>query len=253
MMENMLNWASSQMQGFTPVITKVDLLGIVLTVLEGIQPSLEKKSLLLINQIPEGVTISADKNMVELILRNLLNNAVKFTPKNGTIELFVKEAQAGKELDEFLWSVVLPTGVRLWTELSAGGHIKKIQTNQIFVTPDTRNKIKLSDLNELLGKLEEGGEAAKKLADLDESKGMNRKKRPQVLAAEKILNEGANDEVAELRAQTKQLTETLDALMLEVRNLRRNSGQQVQEPVIKVVETAVESKKRGRKPSSSKE
>ena len=98
MMENMLNWASSQMQGFTPVITKVDLLGIVLTVLEGIQPSLEKKSLLLINQIPEGVTISADKNMVELILRNLLNNAVKFTPKNGTIELFVKEAQAGKKV-----------------------------------------------------------------------------------------------------------------------------------------------------------
>ncbi len=96
MMENLLNWASSQMQGFTPVIKDVDLLEIMNVVIESIQPFLLKKDIALINTIQSGITVKADKNMLELILRNLLSNAIKFTSSGGKIELFINKIQDGK-------------------------------------------------------------------------------------------------------------------------------------------------------------
>ena len=34
-----------------------------------------------------NIIVSVDKNMIKSILRNLVTNAIKFTPKNGKIEL----------------------------------------------------------------------------------------------------------------------------------------------------------------------
>lgn len=88
MMENLLNWSASQMQGFAPVTETVSLNEILANVLVGIEPALQKKQLQLDNQLPPGVTVAGDRNMIELIIRNLLNNAVKFSPPGTRLELF---------------------------------------------------------------------------------------------------------------------------------------------------------------------
>ncbi|MES2005744.1 MAG: ATP-binding protein [Bacteroidota bacterium] len=90
MMENLLNWAASQMQGFTPMIETITINTIVSDIIEGIRPSLQKKNILLDNQLQEDIIVSGDRNMIELIIRNLLSNAIKFSRQNGKLELFVK-------------------------------------------------------------------------------------------------------------------------------------------------------------------
>lgn len=52
------------------------------------------------------------------------------------------------------------------------GLIKKVQTEQIVMTPNSQTKIKLNELNKILDEMEQGEAAVKKLADMDASLGM---------------------------------------------------------------------------------
>jgi signal transduction histidine kinase len=89
LMENMLNWAASQMQGFTPVLEEVNLASVSQHIVSGVAPSLFKKKINCINQVKENIFVKGDQNMVELIVRNLLNNSIKFSSNNGEIKLSV--------------------------------------------------------------------------------------------------------------------------------------------------------------------
>lgn len=55
-----------------------------------LQPLADKKSISLIDNITDGVNIFADSNMILTIFRNLITNAIKFTPTSGKITLDVK-------------------------------------------------------------------------------------------------------------------------------------------------------------------
>lgn len=91
LMENMLNWAASQMQGFTPVAEDVNMAPLVQHVFAGIEPSLHKKRIQCRNLVNEDILVKGDQNMIELIIRNLLNNAIKFSNPGGEMELFAKK------------------------------------------------------------------------------------------------------------------------------------------------------------------
>jgi signal transduction histidine kinase len=91
LMENLLNWSASQMQGFTPVIEKVDVSVAVQHALKGVEQAVQKKKIVLQNMVMPGVYIKGDKNMTELIVRNLVNNAVKFSQQGGVLELSAKQ------------------------------------------------------------------------------------------------------------------------------------------------------------------
>jgi len=43
--------------------------------------------------VPASLEVTADKEMINTILRNLLSNAVKFTGKNGKVSVFVNNTQ----------------------------------------------------------------------------------------------------------------------------------------------------------------
>ena len=53
-------------------------------------PALEQKSLEWVCDIQDDATVYADQEIVQTILRNLVSNAVKFTPRGGRITLSVK-------------------------------------------------------------------------------------------------------------------------------------------------------------------
>ncbi len=88
LMENLLNWAASQMQGFTPVSEKVNSKPLVQNVVEGIESAAAKKKITINNKITEDNFMQGDKNMIELIIRNLVSNAVKFSRNNSSLEIF---------------------------------------------------------------------------------------------------------------------------------------------------------------------
>lgn len=90
MMENMLNWSASQMQGFTPVLENLNITPIIKHTVDVLTPTLAKKKIKLDNNITENIFVRGDKNMAELILRNLISNAVKFSNPGGVLNLSSK-------------------------------------------------------------------------------------------------------------------------------------------------------------------
>ena len=57
-------------------------------------------------------------------------------------------------------------------KLHAEGMLKKVNTEQIVMTPAPNTKIKLNELNKILDEMKQGEEATKRLAEMDKSLGM---------------------------------------------------------------------------------
>jgi len=171
-----------------------------------------KKILILWNKVPGeshmALVLFADKIPAaysELVHKTLVSEA----------------GQKAKNFADALNEVKLPDGRNLLNALHTESHIKKVQTNQTFVTPDSINKIKLNELNDMMDKIEEGGDAKKKLEDLDLYKGMNKRKRRNGLSTTPSdLDISDKKMVVALQEQVKQLTGAVEALLVEVRQLK---------------------------------
>jgi len=50
--------------------------------------------------------------------------------------------------------------------------LKKVPCNQVIVTPTAKSTIRLDELNDMLAKIEAGGDAADKMANLDANRGI---------------------------------------------------------------------------------
>lgn len=87
MLINLLSWSKTQMEGVNVRMIRLDLAKVLETTLL-LQTSLaEEKGLILNNRIQQNVQVIADRDMMELIIRNLINNAIKFTPAGGKINV----------------------------------------------------------------------------------------------------------------------------------------------------------------------
>jgi hypothetical protein len=56
--------------------------------------------------------------------------------------------------------------------LHSEGLMKKVNTDNVVVTPNSNTKIKLSELNKILDEMQQGEEAVKRLAEMDASRGL---------------------------------------------------------------------------------
>jgi signal transduction histidine kinase len=90
LLENLLNWSMSHMKDSKLKIDLIDPRPILMEVYAlHEQSAMSKKVRLRLNQISE-VKCRADRNALRLILRNLVSNAIKFTPKNGIVILDIE-------------------------------------------------------------------------------------------------------------------------------------------------------------------
>jgi signal transduction histidine kinase len=90
LLENLLHWSRIQ-QGlihFNPEV--VQLLTIVDESMEMALEPAKNKGIEIAYNIPDDIKVFADSNMLQTVIRNLVSNAVKFTPKGGKIRLSAK-------------------------------------------------------------------------------------------------------------------------------------------------------------------
>jgi two-component system, sensor histidine kinase and response regulator len=86
LLDNLLEWAKSQTGNIRFSPGKVRLDGIVSEILKSAGDMAHRKNIKIKSTV-SPVTVLADRNMLLLILRNLVSNALKFTPNGGEISL----------------------------------------------------------------------------------------------------------------------------------------------------------------------
>lgn len=84
---NLLDWARVQSNTMLVKLEPIRLTDMVDMSKELIEPLALQKNIALHFRFDEDALLLADSNMLQTILRNLLGNAVKFTPHGGTITL----------------------------------------------------------------------------------------------------------------------------------------------------------------------
>lgn len=87
LLENLLTWSLSQSESLNYSPERLNLNDLLNNVLVDLYPQAKKKEIKIINAIGDKEMISADKNMLATILRNLISNAIKFTNKLGTVSI----------------------------------------------------------------------------------------------------------------------------------------------------------------------
>ena len=93
MMDNMLQWASNQMKG---IGVKADDFNMVLLLnqeFELLQTLARQKEVTLTHELNKSMMVYADQDMIRLVLRNLINNAIKFTPAGGEVVISARMDQ----------------------------------------------------------------------------------------------------------------------------------------------------------------
>ncbi len=87
LMDNLLHWSRSRLNRITPVINEHSLEKLVSESSQMYDTILKQKSIQLITNINADSFINVDADLFMCVVRNLVSNAIKFTPENGTIEI----------------------------------------------------------------------------------------------------------------------------------------------------------------------
>ncbi|MGA0559591.1 sensor histidine kinase [Larkinella sp. VNQ87] len=95
MLFNLLSWSTTQMGGTSVNLGKVHVEAVLKPILEIYKPLSAKKGIELRHSIDPDLWVLADTNMLPLIVRNLIGNAIKFTPVGGLIS--VQTTKTGSE------------------------------------------------------------------------------------------------------------------------------------------------------------
>lgn len=92
---NLLAWSKSQIQGIQAHPSNIDLFKFLENVSERKSPIANRKGIEITMACDKDVAVFCDEDMLKIIVRNLINNAIKFTPTGGHIH--IKGEKQGNE------------------------------------------------------------------------------------------------------------------------------------------------------------
>ena len=93
LLENLLEWSKSQTGRLTFSPVETEFCRILENSTSVLRPLAEQKKIQLTFSCSDQLKVYVDPLMIETVLRNLINNAIKFTPKDGCIEIAVEQIE----------------------------------------------------------------------------------------------------------------------------------------------------------------
>ncbi len=88
LIDNLLHWARGHLSGESLEAETNDLHILVDTTIDLLKPLADKKQISMTNRLATSFHVLCDRTMIEIVLRNLISNAIKFTPASGVISIF---------------------------------------------------------------------------------------------------------------------------------------------------------------------
>jgi signal transduction histidine kinase len=127
--QNLLQWAKFQLRGEIVRPVRLDISAMIRETVGLLENDIRQKLITLQIDVRPDSFAYADRVMIESVLRNLLTNAIKFTPVGGTVTI------GGKAEEPEIIISVADTGVGIAPENRAG-----IFTLESLTTPGTRQE-----------------------------------------------------------------------------------------------------------------
>jgi two-component system, sensor histidine kinase and response regulator len=128
-LDNLLNWAKSQMKGIEVHPVEIRLHDLTDECILLLRTPAERKGIQISNKVTPDIIAYADQDMVNLIIKNLVSNAIKFCLKGGLVE--IDAGISGKRVD----ITVQDNGVGIGKE-----NLEKLMGQVSFTTRGTANE-----------------------------------------------------------------------------------------------------------------
>ena len=129
LMENLLQWAKSQMEAGSVLTTEIDLGHLIQGVVNVQHLQASSKKINISWNVDESCSVYADKDMINLVLRNLVSNAIKYTSAGGHVRVIAEHTGSSCKIS------VSDTGVGMSADV-----MEKINLKNYYTTNGTANE-----------------------------------------------------------------------------------------------------------------
>jgi two-component system, sensor histidine kinase and response regulator len=99
LLQSFVEWSRLQASGMKPVIEPVNIGELAYGLILQQSTFAAHKNITIVNTIPHDTHVAADYNMIQVVVRNLLSNALKFTPLGGTVTLSASASASARQTD----------------------------------------------------------------------------------------------------------------------------------------------------------
>lgn len=98
LIENLIVWSNLQLNRIEMVLKPISIKLLTDGIMEEAAPIASRKNIKLVNRIESSTRVQADENMLKFILKNLIDNALKFSNSFGEVTVFTGQKNGFLEL-----------------------------------------------------------------------------------------------------------------------------------------------------------
>lgn len=110
LLENLLQWGKTQMNSVDFIPYEIEISTLVDSIITMIKSNADEKNIHISNRIPNKIVAECDENLIAFVLRNLISNAIKFTPRGGRVLI------KGEEFGQHIKITVSDSGIGIRQE-----------------------------------------------------------------------------------------------------------------------------------------
>ncbi len=131
LVNTLLNLSRVEMGRLSVEVRECDIVPVLQSILEELAPVFHEKAITITTDIPESLALTTDAKLVRIVIQNLLTNAARYTPSQGTVTL------RAEKLENRVTFAVSDTGIgipseeqgRIFTKMYRASNAQQVEVN----------------------------------------------------------------------------------------------------------------------------